>query len=367
MSSNKKLKIIHTEASPHWGGQEIRIFEEMKWFREQGHEMILVAPGNGTLFNRCKEEGFQVISVYFTKPRTLLNIFRMLWIIRRLKPNAVATHSSTDSWAGLIAAFLLSIKKRVRYRHVSTLVSKNWLNSLQYRVLSTLILTTGECIRKQLINNFNLRGAKIHVTPTPIQIGREIPSHLDSRINLQKKLKLSPNSRFIGQISVLRGWKGHLLLIEAFENISTKHPELNLVIVGEGAMREIIQEKISRSAQKSKIHLIGHYEYPEQILSAFDISVLASTKNEGIPQCLLLSMQCKVPIIANDVGGIPEIITEKTGVLTDETSSTDLSAKIFELYSNKNRQLYLANNAHKIVTEKFSWQIIGSKILKLYY
>ena len=87
MSSNKKLKIIHTEASPHWGGQEIRIFEEMKWFREQGHEMILVAPDNGTLYKRCKEEGFQVISVYFTKPRTLLNILKMLWVLSgRLKP-----------------------------------------------------------------------------------------------------------------------------------------------------------------------------------------------------------------------------------------------------------------------------------------
>ena len=49
---------------------------------------------------------------------------------------------------------------------------------------------------------------------------------------------------------MLRGWKGHLLLIEAFENISKMHPELNLVIVGEGAMREIIQEKITRSAQR---------------------------------------------------------------------------------------------------------------------
>ena len=132
MSSEKKLKIIHTEASPHWGGQEIRIFEEMKWFREQGHEMILVAPDNGTLYQRCKEEGFDVISIYFTKPRTILNIARMLWIIWRLKPNAVATHSSTDSWAGLIASFLLRIKVRVRYRHVSTTIRKNFLNEIQY-------------------------------------------------------------------------------------------------------------------------------------------------------------------------------------------------------------------------------------------
>ena len=119
MSPDKKLKIIHTEASPHWGGQEIRIFEEMKWFREQGHEMILVAPDNGTLFKRCKEESFQVISIYFTKPRILLNIFKMLSILWYLKPDAVGTHSSTDSWAGLIAAYLVKIRTRVRYRHIS--------------------------------------------------------------------------------------------------------------------------------------------------------------------------------------------------------------------------------------------------------
>ncbi len=57
MSSDKKFKIIHTEASPHWGGQEIRIFEEMKWFREQGHEMLLVAPDNGTLLQAMQRSG----------------------------------------------------------------------------------------------------------------------------------------------------------------------------------------------------------------------------------------------------------------------------------------------------------------------
>ena len=101
----------------------------MKWFREQGHEMILVAPDNGTLFKRCKKEGFDVISIYFTKPRTLLNVLKMLWVLWRLKPDAVGTHSSTDSWAGLSASYLLRVAKRVRYRHVSTKVKEfaEWL------------------------------------------------------------------------------------------------------------------------------------------------------------------------------------------------------------------------------------------------
>ena len=168
MTSNKKLKIIHTEASPHWGGQEIRIFEEMKWFREQGHEMILVAPDNGTLYKRCKEEGFKVISVYFTKPRTILNIARMLWIIWKLKPDVVSTHSSTDSWAGLIGAYLLRIRKRVRYRHVSAPVKGNLLNAWQYKYLANLIFTTGQCIRKPLVIDFKLDRRKVISAPTPV-------------------------------------------------------------------------------------------------------------------------------------------------------------------------------------------------------
>ena len=83
MPTEKKLRIIHTESSPHWGGQEIRIFEEMKWFREQGHEMILVAPDNGNLYHRCMDAGFEVISVYFTKTKMPFNILQMLWIIWR--------------------------------------------------------------------------------------------------------------------------------------------------------------------------------------------------------------------------------------------------------------------------------------------
>ena len=197
MSFNKKLKIIHTEASPHWGGQEIRIFEEMKWFRKQGHEMTLVAPDNGTLYKRCEEEGFQVISVYFTKPRTLLNILKMLWVLWRLKPDAVGTHSSTDSWAGLTTSYLLRIPKRVRYRHVSTKVTKNFLNGLQYKYLANLIVTTGDCISAPISDSFNLKPNTIHTIPTGILLNGKISDKECCRKLLLDELNPSNEVRFI--------------------------------------------------------------------------------------------------------------------------------------------------------------------------
>ncbi len=365
MPSANKLKIIHTEASPHWGGQEIRIFEEMKWFREQGHEMILVAPDNGTLYKRCKEIGFKVISIYFTKPKTFLNIFRMMQIILSENPDVVATHSSTDSWAGLIAAKTVNTRKRVRYRHVSAEVKKNILNRWQYKSLANLIFTTGECIRMPLIEAFRLDQEKAYVIPTPITPVKNLPRKEDAVRKLQEELNLGKEARFIGQVSVLRSWKGHLLLIEAFENLYD-FTELHLILVGEGAMRAIIEERISSSPLKNRIHLLGHREESMKVMKAFDVIILSSLKNEGIPQCILQAMYCGVPVVANKVGGIPEVINSSTGFLVNNLDYNELSFGISKTYGDKNFQSILANNAKDFVLENFTWEILGLKTYMIF-
>ena len=367
MSPDKKLKIIHTEASPHWGGQEIRIFEEMKWFREQGHEMILVAPDNGTLFKRCKEEGFQVISIYFTKPRILLNIFKMLSILWYLKPDAVGTHSSTDSWAGLSASYLLRIAKRVRYRHVSTKVKKNLLNGLQYKYLANLIITTGDCISAPISDSFGLRPNTIHTIPTGISLNEKIPDKENCRKLLLDELKLSNESRFIGQVSVLRSWKGLEELIDAYKIVSQNIDSLHLVIVGEGApMRKVLEDKIAKENLASTVHLVGHKENPLPYMRAFDAVILSSLKNEGIPQSLLRAMSLGSCVIGTRVGGIPEIIThEVTGFLAEPGDEKSLAKQIKKGLGNHKLAKKLGEKAELYVRENFNWDLLGTKLLKL--
>jgi glycosyltransferase involved in cell wall biosynthesis len=367
MPTEKKLRIIHTEASPHWGGQEIRIFEEMKWFREQGHEMILVAPDNGTLFKRCKEEGFQVISVYFTKPRTLLNILIMLWVLWRLKPDVVGTHSSTDSWVGLTTATILGTKKRVRYRHISAPVKKNLLNRFQYTYLTNLIFTTGACIRNPLIEDFNLDQGKIYVMPTPVKVNVDVPSKEEARRKLQQELNLDKNALFIGQVSVLRGWKGHPFLLEAFYIIASEYPNLQLVIVGNGSMMQSLKNRQASSSFSKRIHLVGHRENVHLYFMAFDCAILSSTHNEGIPQSLLQSMQVGTPVVGTKVGGIPEIIIHgETGYLAEPQDPQSLASAIMKVLDDLETAKKISINCQKQIEERFGWGVIGPKMLKLY-
>ncbi len=367
MTTDKKLKIIHTEASPHWGGQEIRIFEEMKWFREQGHEMILVAPNNGTLFNRCKQEDFEVISIFFTKPRIFINIFKMLLIIWQKKTDVVATHSSTDSWAGLIAASILRVRKRIRYRHVSTRVKKNFLNKLQYKNFANLIITTGECISIPLRDSFNLSQGKVNTIATGINVKDNLPNIDSCRKLLLEELNLPETSIFIGQVSVLRSWKGLEELIDAYKIVSRDIPSLHLVIVGEGSpMRKVLENKIKNENLNDKVHLVGHKENPMDYMNAFEIVILSSLRNEGIPQALLQAMSIGRCVIGTRVGGIPEIIEDEvTGLLVNPGDEHSLANQITKVLQEPHLPQELGRKAATYVHDKFNWDVLGARIYNL--
>ena len=366
MPTTKKLKIIHTEASPHWGGQEIRIFEEMKWFRDQGHEMILIAPINGTLLKRCKEDGFKVISIYFTKPKTLLNIFKMMWIIWREKPDVIATHSSTDSWAGLFASTICKVKKRVRYRHVSTPVKPNLLNRLQYKLLANLILTTGECTRKPLIINFRLNRNKVLSVPTPVKKIACPLTKEKAKKELCKELLIDEDSLIIGQISVFRGWKGHRFLIDSFTEIACKFNELHLVLIGDGPLLNQMKEHAASTPHANKIHFLGHKPDPLTYYKGLDVCVLVSLKNEGIPQALLQAMSVQTPVLGTSVGGIPEIISHnRTGILIEPNNKKELIEGVGKLIKEVGLKKKLCRSAYEMSTD-FCWKNIGRQIEDLF-
>jgi len=291
----------------------------------------------------------------------------MLLIIWHIKPDVIGTHSSTDSWAGLIAAFLLRSRKRVRYRHISAPVKGNFLNKLQYSTLANFIITTGKCITNILIENLKINQNKIHVLATPVRKISDLPSKEEARNLLQKELNLGEDARFIGQVSVLRGWKGHPFLFDAFFDIASNNPNLHLVIVGNGSMMQCLQDRKLSSSFCNRIHLVGHKDDVHLYFRAFECAILASTHNEGIPQSLLQSTQVGTPVVGTKVGGIPEIIIHgETGYLAEPQDPQSLASAIMKVLDNLDTAKRMSINCQKQIEERFNWGVIGHKILKLY-
>ena len=100
------MRILHTEASQGWGGQEIRIINESKIFSEKGHAVAIATNPNSPLAKNAKKAGLSVIEINLTK-KNISNLLSLRLAIKNFSPDVISCHSSTDHWLSALARIFL--------------------------------------------------------------------------------------------------------------------------------------------------------------------------------------------------------------------------------------------------------------------
>ena len=113
---------------------------------------------------------------------------------------------------------------------------------------------------------------------------------------------------------------------------------------------------------------LGNLEYPKKVhdfLSEIDIFLLLSGL-EGFGQSIVEAMLMKKPVIATNVGGIPEIVEdERTGFLVKRNDDEKIVQNIKKILSNQDLIEQITNNALENVKEKYSWNTIAKNFVKI--
>ncbi len=148
-----------------------------------------------------------------------------------------------------------------------------------------------------------------------------------------------PSFKIIGVIANFYKTKGLEHLIKAAHLLGFKFhaSSFKLVIIGDGQERKNIEALIKKYKLEDKVHLLGRIPDARKYLKAFDVFVLPSLK-EGFPWVILEAMAAEVPIIATNVGAVPEILSSTKlstrTILVDAGNSEILAKKIQELLNN---------------------------------
>jgi teichuronic acid biosynthesis glycosyltransferase TuaC len=153
--------------------------------------------------------------------------------------------------------------------------------------------------------------------------------------------------------------KGHDIAIESLAEL----PDFRLVIVGAGPERQLLENLSIRLDVAHRVLFVGRVAQ-ENLLSyysAADILILASSR-EGWPNVLLESMACGTPVVATDVGGIPEVVTTpEAGRMTADRSVAGFYKIISELWSN-----YPDRAAVRRYAEMFGWEATTAAQVSLF-
>ena len=278
----------------------------------------------------------------------------------------VGTHSNIDSRVCLAAATFAGVPHRIRYRHVSIPVKPSPWNHIIYRKFATKIVTTAESIAVPLRKHFKLSKDTAVSIPTGIQEPPNLISREEARLAMCQELNIPDDTRFIGQVSVLRRWKGHHDVMAAFDKIHQDHPDHHLIFAGGGPGSEGLPKEAEKYSCFKKIHFLGYREDPWPVFLAMDIATLASTEGEGVPQSGMQAMLCECAFVGTTVGGIPEIIEDDvTGVLFPHSDPDSLAMVLTRLISEPETRDRLGKNARQWAIENTGLDQMGNRIISL--
>ena len=170
------MRILHTEASVGWGGQEIRILDESLGMMSRGHEVTVVCVPGSRIHEEAIKRGVPVVPLKIGR-KGLRGLLAMHAWLKANPMDVVNTHSSTDSW--LVALACLFLKRKpgvVRTRHVSAPVSSNAPTRWLYTIATAHIATTGESLRQTLAQENGFPIENITSVPTGIDPQKFVPA-----------------------------------------------------------------------------------------------------------------------------------------------------------------------------------------------
>jgi glycosyltransferase involved in cell wall biosynthesis len=342
-----KLRILHTEASSGWGGQEIRILDESAGMQARGHALRIAAPALAPIVDAARRRGLAVDAIPIDR-RTPAALRALAATIADFKPDVIVTHSSTDSWlAALATRFGRNRPAIVRTRHLSTPVASGPLNRWLYGRVPRRVVTTGEAVRAMLIKRLRLDPAHVLSVPTGTDLTRFFPA---DRAEARRALGLA-DGPLIGIVATLRSWKGHRFLIEALNDPALA--AARLAIVGDGPQDPVLRELVAARGLGARVRFAGQQNDVAPWMRAFDVMALPSTGNEGVPQALMQAMACGIPVVTTPVGAIPEIVRDgETGLLVPAEDSAALATAIARLLGNAALARRLAAAARDLIATK---------------
>jgi glycosyltransferase involved in cell wall biosynthesis len=349
------MRIVHTESSLGWGGQELRILSESRGLARRGHQITLLSPLEARIHAEAPSFGLRTVAL----PIAIKRIDGLLALRRWLRTNAcdvLCTHSSTDSWLGALAALGMR-RPIVRMRHISAPVPRNALTRWLYG-RPARIVTTGEALKRELVERTGVPAERVESVPTGAEPDVYQPGEQRAA---RTRVGLPADATLIGIVATLRSWKGHRYLVEALPGGAM------LVIVGDGPQREALEAQVRAAGLQSRVHFAGNQRDVVPWLQALDIFALPSYANEGVPQALLQAMLVELPCVTTNVGGIGELAVDgTTAVVVPPQNVAALRAALERLMVDPKLRQNLGTAARRHCAERFSYERMLDRMEAIY-
>ncbi len=351
--------MLYVDLEREWRGGQSQALLTLGGLRERGHEVELLAARDSPLAIRASEAGIMVHQV----PRLGLRAWAaraMRGLIARRRFELVhlnEPHALTAAWLARAHRRLpLLLSRRIGFP-----LQKNAVSQARYRAVKRFVANSKE-VAQSLIDS-GIAAERISIVNEGVEI---FPLRtLEQRSSARKCWGVRESEFLFGCISVFVPEKGQRHLIEALPLVRALHPEVRLLLAGDGACRPELEALTKRLGQTEAVLFPGFVTEVAQVYAALDAFAFPS-EFEGLGTALQAAMAAGLPCISTKRGALGEVVDDERTALVAEPNGKELAVAMLRLIDDAALRNKLSEAGRREVEQRFSGERMVENTIRVY-
>ena len=276
-------------------------------------------------------------------------------LIVKLAPDIIHTHNTQPFIEGTLAAMLAGRPVVVHTDHGRQFPDKRrymWMEWLASKAVAGIISVSNDN-KASLVKHEHISADKISVIPNGIDNKKYQPK-VNGRLK-RAALGLEPDAwPVLGWCGRMSPEKGLSVLLRSLPDVVRQYPRVRLLLMGDGTLRKELEDQAEQEGVASHVRFLGARADVPEVLQLLDLFVLPSLR-EGLPLVLLEAMAAGIPIVATDVGGNHQAVTDGvTGYLVPSENPAALARAINQLLDDDTTRRRFSSEAQRRFAEQFT-------------
>ena len=363
----EKVRVVEVMATGTNGGAQEHVFNLVNRLDHDFYDVSVVSLSPGSAVRKLQRAGFEVTVI--DEFDDVIATATLAAHLADVRPDVVHNHMFRAEIVGTKAAIAIATAGHRRPWVVSTVHSSRVRSCEDQEQLRRLtpemdrLIVVSRAIEDKVVAEGRL-GAERVLVYNGVDLERLV--HLDPCCTLREEYGMEPDAAIVGVVGRLELEKGHPTLLEAWPLVLERVPNAYLLIVGEGSRQDALREIARDQGIARHVIFTGRRDDIPAVTAALDVAVLPSYR-EAQGLTILEAMAMSRPVVASNVGGIPEMVEDGvTGLLVPPHDPAALAAAVSRLLLDHPLADTLARAGHDLVHDRFCVQRMVNAVQEIY-
>ncbi len=367
LAADARIRVVEVLATGTNGGAQEHLYSLLTRLDHARYDVSVVSLSAGSAVRKLERAGVPVIVI--DEPDDAIAVASLAAHLAEVRPDVVHNHMFRAETVGTRAAVGLAgiglprpfIVSTVHSSRVRSPEDRDELRRLT-PLMDRLIAVSRAIVRK--IDDEGRVGAPISLIYNGVDLQRY--QHQEPCCTLPEEYGFEPGSQLVGVVARLEPEKGHPTLLDAWPAVVRAVPGAYLLVVGEGSRREALEQQARDLRIAHRVVFTGRRDDIPAVTAALDVAVLPSYR-EAQGLTVLEAMALSRPVVASNVGGIPEMIEDgETGLLVPPHDPAALAAAIIRLLTDHPYADTIARAGHDLVHRRFCVERMVADVEAIY-